>query len=134
MKKFGILIIFALFVTGCASIVSGTHQEIKIDSEPKGATVTTGWEKEKDDKKILAGPAIAGVTPITVSIPRRDGMIEISKEGYKTQTIELKRGFNWWFMGNVILTSPLSSMIDSTTGALYEYKPGEYMVVLEPVK
>ncbi|MDQ5984604.1 MAG: hypothetical protein CSYNP_00299 [Syntrophus sp. SKADARSKE-3] len=135
MKKCLPLVVLAFcLLPGCASIVSGTHQEIKISSEPAGATVIIGWEEEKDNVKTMAGRTVAaGVTPVTVSISRRDGMIEVVKEGYKAQTVKLERGFNYWFLGNVALTSPLSSMIDSTTGALNEYKPGEYMVKLEPV-
>ena len=126
------LIFVVLFLlSGCASIVSGTHQEIKVASEPNGATVATGWETEKDGKKIMNGRAVAGVTPLTVSIARKDGMIEVSKEGYITQIIELKRGFNYWFWGNVALTSPLSSSIDTSTGAINEFKPGEYMISLQ---
>ena len=124
----------ALFFSGCASVISGTHQEIKVDSEPKGATVYTGWQSESDGKTVMAGRAVAGVTPLTVSIPRRDGMIEVAKEGYKSQNIELQRELNYWFFGNVVLTSLLSSCIDTSTGAISEYRPGEFMVSLEPVK
>jgi hypothetical protein len=133
LKRIGLLIVVASFFTGCASIMSGPKQSVMIDSEPKGATVTIGEEMTRDHKKIMAVSNIAGVTPITVTIPRKDGMIEISKEGYRTQQVELVRSMNAWFLGDVVLTSLLSSSIDTSTGALYEYKPGQYMITLVPV-
>lgn len=128
--RMGLLVAVALCLVGCGSIMSGTKQSISIDSDPKGATVTIGEEMTMNGKKVMAISHIAGVTPLTVSVPRKDGMIEISKEGYRTQQVELKRTMNPWFLGNVVLTSLLSSMIDTSTGALYEYKPGEYMISL----
>jgi uncharacterized protein YceK len=140
MKRIGLLIIAALCLSGCASMVSGTNQNIEIDSEPSGATVTVGIEKRDYSyenntttyTKKISTSRIAGVTPITVSIPRKDGIVQISKEGYKTQLIEMKRGLNPWFLGNIVLTSLLSSSIDTSTGAISEYKPGQYMITLEP--
>ena len=117
--------------SGCASIMSGTTQSIEIDSDPKGATVTVGEEMVRNGKKTMAASHIAGVTPLTVAISRKDGMIELTKEGYKTQQVDLKRGLNPWFFGDVILTSLLSSFIDTSTGALHEYSPGQYMITLE---
>ncbi len=134
MKRitFGSLIIVASFFTGCASIMSGTTQSIAIDSDPKGATVTVGEEKTQNGKTIMAVSHIAGVTPLTVAISRKDGMIALSKEGYKTQQVELQRGYNAWLWGDVVLTSLLSTSIDTSTGAWHEYKPGQYMITLVP--
>jgi len=133
MNRIGLLIIVTSFLAGCASIMSGTTQSITIDTEPKGATVTVGEENKKDGKKIMSVHHIAGVTPLTIALARKDGMIAISKEGYKTQDVELNRGINPWFWGDVVLTSLLSSFIDTSTGAIHEYKPGQYMITLEPV-
>jgi len=113
--------------------MSGTYQEIKVDSVPPGATVTTGWESNVDGKVVMTGRSVAGVTPITVSIPRKDGMIEVAKDGYKTQNVQLERELNYWFLGNVVLTSLLSSSIDTSTGAISEYRPGQFMINLEPI-
>jgi len=114
-------------------MMSGTYQEIKVDSVPPGATVTTGWESNVDGKVVMTGRSVAGVTPITVSIPRKDGMIEVAKDGYKTQNVQLERELNYWFLGNVVLTSLLSSSIDTSTGAISEYRPGQFMINLEPI-
>jgi hypothetical protein len=135
MRAIGIafIIVCASFFSGCASIMSGSTQSIEIDSDPKGATITVGEEASKNGKKIMAVSHVAGVTPLTVAISRKDGMIELSKEGYKTQQVDLKRGMNPWFLGDVVLTSLLSSFIDTSTGALHEYSPGQYMISLEKV-
>lgn len=134
MKRiiFGSLIVVALCISGCASIMSGTTQKVAIDSDPKGAKITIGEEKTQDGKKIMINSYYAGITPLTVAISRKDAMIELSKEGYKTQEVELQRGYNAWVWGDVLLTSLLSTSIDTSTGAWHEYKPGQYMITLVP--
>ena len=113
---------------GCASIVSGTKQEIMIDSEPSGATVVVAVRK----KGQLLDQRDAGETPITVEVKRKDGVVLVSKEGYETQEVPLVTKMNPWVWGDIALTSPLSTSIDYSTGAAKQYKPGEYLVTLEP--
>lgn len=136
MMKRTIIIVAAVFLmTGCGSIMSGTTQRVTFDSDPQGATVEIGKKKKKDGEIIIVDSLNAGVTPLTVELPRRDStMVKISMEGYETQEVILKRTMNNWMWGNIALTSPLSTSIDTSTGACNEYKPGEYMVTLQPNK
>jgi hypothetical protein len=120
-------------VYGCASIVSGTTQRVTFDSEPQGAKVTIGKKAKKDGEVILKDSYDAGVTPLVVELSRRSStMVQLSKEGFETQTVELKRTMNPWIFGDVALTSLLSTSIDTSTGACNQYKPGQYMVTLQP--
>jgi hypothetical protein len=129
--------LFAMIVSvgiiyGCASMMSGTTQRVTIDSDPQGATVTIGKKAEKDGKVTLTDTYTAGVTPLVVELPRRSStMVQLSKEGFETQNIELKRKMNNWVWGDIALTSLLSTSIDTSTGAVNEYKPGQYMVTLQ---
>ena len=118
-----------LFFAGCASIQSGTTQTVKISSNPEGATV---YVAEIKDNSILNKVAV-GVTPLSASIARKDGAIVLEKEGYESTSVDLKKELNPWFWGNVLLGSLLSSFIDTSTGAMHEYDPGEYMVDLKPL-
>jgi uncharacterized protein YceK len=137
MKVRGWLItMVAIIVTiyGCASIMSGTTQRVTFDSEPQGATVTIGKKAKKGGQVTLVKSINAGVTPLEVELPRRGStMVQLSKEGFETQTVELKRTINNWFLGDVALLSPLSTSIDTSTGAVNEYKRGQYMVTLQPL-
>lgn len=133
MSRFVPIIFIVFIVSGCASIVSGTTQRVTLDSDPQGATVVIGKEADSDSDEFIKDSYQAGVTPLTVELPRRGStMVRISKEGYKTQTVDLERTMNPWVWGDIALTSPLSTSIDTSTGAANQYKPGEYMITLQP--
>ena len=134
LKKSVTTIVAVLFViSGCATIMSGTTQKVTFDSDPSGAKVVIGKKKKKDGEMTMVDSYDAGVTPLTVELSRRHStIVQISMEGYKTKEVELKRKINNWVLGDVALTSPLSTSIDTSTGACNEYKPGQYMVTLQP--
>ena len=124
-----IRVILALFVlvsySGCATLFSGTHQSITVDSNPKGAIV----EKEGFAQ---------GSTPCTITISRwSSGDIVLSKEGYYRKEVVLTRHFNlytlldipWFLLG--IVPGVVAVGVDVATGAIFEYEPGHIYVQLE---
>jgi len=119
-------------LSGCASMHSGTTQEIKVSSNPVGATVYTGVRSKTEPNVILNSVAV-GKTPLTVRISRKDGAIAVEKAGFVPVQLPLTTKMNPWVWGDILLTSPLSTSIDTSTGAANEYDPGEYMVDLKPV-
>ncbi|MBN1905671.1 MAG: PEGA domain-containing protein [Deltaproteobacteria bacterium] len=136
MIKSCIMLIASMFVfSSCATLFGGgSSQMVTIDSDPQGAKIVVGAKVKEDGKIIMVNEKECGITPIEVSVPRKDGMILVSKEGYETQEVGLVRGMNPWVWGDIIATSPLSTSIDTSTGAYHEYKPGKYMVTLVPEK
>lgn len=125
-----ILAAAAFALTGCASIQSGTSQHVKVSSNPAGATVYVALKKDG----IVSNKVAVGVTPLTVNLSRKHGALFVEKEGYVATEVALTTKMNPWMWGNILLTSPLSTSIDTSTGASREYDPGEYMVDLQPVK
>ena len=123
-----VTLLTSLLFTGCASIVSGTTQEIKVDSNPPGATVYVGEHMGANMKNKVA----VGVTPMKVKISRKDGVIQLEKAGFEPAFVPLNSKMNPWVWGDVAMLSLLSTSIDSSTGANNEYDPGEYMVDLKP--
>ena len=120
----------AILVTGCSSMMSGTTQEIQVNSNPAGATVFLG-SVAKDGSVI--NKVAAGVTPLKVRISRKDGAIVVEKAGYTGVNLPMTTKMNPWMWGNIALTSPLSTSIDTSTGAANQYDPGEYTVDLKPL-
>ena len=86
MKKVVLMmIVFTAFIfTICATILSGTSDEINFTSDPKGADI------------MLDGLKV-GKTPATVSI-KRPGFgnkeITLKLDGYEDRTFMLQKGFN----------------------------------------
>jgi len=122
----------AVLLTGCASMHSGTTQEIRVTSNPPGATVYTGV-RSKTEPNVILNSTARGVTPLTVIISRKDGAIAVEKKGYVPVQLPLTTKMNPWVWGDILLTSPLSTSIDTSTGAANEYDPGEYMIDLKPI-
>ena len=112
--------------------MSGTTQRVTFDSDPPGATVMIGEKKTVDGETVMVNGYNAGVTPLVVELKRKGStLVEIYKDGYKVQEVVLERRMNPWVWGDIALTSPLSTSIDTSTGACNQYKPGQYMVSLE---
>ena len=107
-----------LLQSGCASIVSGRNQDISVRSNPPGASV------EIDGMPM-------GKTPVTTEVKRKKRhQIKIEKQGYLEETRTTKKGFNWWFAGNVIFGGIIGIIIDFATGAVYSVSPDEVNVSL----
>lgn len=118
----------ALFLSGCATLFSGTSQDVRIESTPADASVAVEGRER-------------GTTPITVEVKRPEKgdppEITIDKEGYQEQTLMLDKKFNMVTLLNVInpfnyaLGVPVLGFgIDWYTGALWKYPPEEYTVEL----
>ena len=134
MKKM-ILIFLAVFVfSGCASIVSKSKQEVRITSSPLGANVAI------TDRR---GATVEGITPVLVRLKRGAGYfkkaayaVEIFKEGYEKQTVQISSRVNKWYWVNIPLfiglLGPIGMLIlDPATGAMWTLKPDRIHVNLE---
>lgn len=112
-----LLTVAAAFLTGCASIISGTSQAITIDSNVPGATVSIEGN-------------VVGVTPYSGKIPRKKESIAIvSKAGYTSQPITLTTSFNPVAILSIFWDY---STTDCITGAVWEYAPNSYYANLRP--
>jgi hypothetical protein len=116
------LLILCIIMSGCASVVKGSKQEMSFQSNPEGATVEISGR-------------IIGRTPVTTTIDKKDDQILIfSKDGYKDQKMQLTTTTTGWFFGNIIsgLLGLLGSTVDFASGAMIEYMPSQYYVTLAP--
>ncbi len=126
MKRSVMLFIFAFM--GCASIITGTRQNIKINSTPTGAKVKIMQGQDMIPKNILAWE---GTTPATVKLRREyQYMVIISLEGYKTTEVNLEHGRNGWVWWNILFGGILGFAVDFSNGAAEKLKPNEIHVEL----
>lgn len=121
LKTISPIILFSLFIAGCASIMSGTTQQITFQSTPDGATV-----------KVNGKPL--GKTPLTIQLDKeKNQSLTIEKEGYKTFTTSMDTKLDPWFWGNIVLGGVIGSTTDGINGSMNEYAPGQYIITLEPI-
>lgn len=109
----------AMLPSGCASIISGRHANVAIDTYPTSAHVTI------HDK---TGHEVASVnTPAVVSLERNSKWFmpaqytaTIEAPGYKTTQVPLRSTINPWIIGNVVVGGIPGLIVDDATGACWK--------------
>lgn len=113
----GVASLFLL--TGCATIASGTTQKVSVSSNPSGAMAK-------------ADGTHAALTPTVFTLERKsDHTIEISKDGYRTSTVILRKAFNGMTTGNILIGGIIGGGVDAMSGAMYKLVPERVDVTLE---
>lgn len=109
----------AFIGTGCASVINGKSQDVKVKTTPAGATAT-------------ANGMITQTTPCVFDLRREDNhVIEIKQEGYKTHRILIESTEGGAIFGNLLLGGLVGVIVDSSSGASKVLDPDEIDVVME---
>lgn len=102
-----------LLMPSCATIVSGSKQNIKISSNPSSATIFI------DEVEV-------GKTPFQMKLTRiSEHSVMIKLDGYQTYQTKLTKEFNAWYLGNILIGGIIGLIIDPITGAIYNLSPSE---------
>ncbi len=121
MKVIYLLAIFSLAIvaTGCSSIMSGTTQNVTINSNVPGAEVMVNGNH-------------VGNTPVTARVKRESKMHYIvTKEGYKPYQATMETKLDPWFWGNIIIGGVLGSTTDLGLGTTNKIDPDNLYVELQ---
>jgi hypothetical protein len=110
------ILVISVFITGCATIIHGRQQRVRIDSQPRKAAVTI------NDLSF-------GKTPVITNLERRVKKYEIviELEGYKPYVTALERKFSAWVLGNIVWAGvglPIGVAVDIVTGGMWKLEPG----------
>ena len=120
MRYFTLFALVALFLfSSCATIFSGTRDEILFTSEPSGA-------------KIIMDGYPVGKTPIMLDVRRNLGgrWVAFELEGYEPQYLKLETEFNAVSILN--LTCLICWGVDLATGAATRYSLPSLYIEMEP--
>ena len=109
-----------LMTSSCATIFTGTRDEILFTSEPSGV-------------KIVMDDYTVGKTPIMLDVRRNlsGGWVTLEKEGFESQYIKLETGFN--AISIINLTCLICWAVDLASGAVTQFKAPSLFVEMEPV-
>lgn len=100
-----------LLVSSCATIVSGSKQNVKFSSNPSSATIFI------DEVEV-------GKTPFEIKLARKsEHSVVLKLDGYQTYETKLTKKFNGWYIGNIFFGGLLGLIIDPITGAIYNLSP-----------
>ncbi|QNK77959.1 PEGA domain-containing protein [Winogradskyella sp. PAMC22761] len=108
-----ILFLSVLLLSSCATIISGSRQNVEITSEPSSA-------------KVYINEIEIGQTPVQKNLRRnQEYQLTLKLDGYKTYETKLEKKFNAWYIGNVLIGGIIGLVIDPITGAMHKLKPEE---------
>jgi len=103
--------ITVLSVSGCASIIHGTQQDVGISSTPTGAAVTI------DDTE-------RGVTPVVTKLKRKENhTARIQMAAYQPFETTLMHSVSGWVWGNIVFGGLIGLAVDAVSGGLYKLTP-----------
>lgn len=102
----------SLCCTGCATVITGTVQEVTINSTPPGAHVNVGPH--------------FGVTPERFVFLRGEDYTIEARYGDQVRTMSLNRKFDKVGILNILF--PPGFLVDAVSGAITRYEPDAYMI------
>ena len=119
MKKVMSIILFAVLMSSCASIVSKSSYPVSFTSNPNGSNLVI--------TDSMGLEIYSGKTPTVVELAGKDGFfsgasyrITLSKEGYDNKTIIIQSKLDGWYWGNILFGGLIGMLIvDPATGAMW---------------
>jgi len=117
-----VLIVAAIFLPGCATIIHGPTEQITFTSEPTGAHLTVAGHRT--------------TTPAVLILKRRGKHVaSFNMPGYERQEVQIKEGISLWFLlGNLGFGGIPGYVIDAITGSIGNLSPDNVHANLAPVQ
>jgi len=112
-----------LVLSGCASVVRGVNEDVRIEVTPANAEIRTS-----------AGHACTG--PCVVNVPRKkEFTVTASAPGYQTETIDVDTRVSGkgaaGMAGNVIIGGVVGVGVDAVSGATLDHYPNPVIFSLD---
>lgn len=118
-----LILVAALMLPSCATIVSSGPDIVPVASTPSGA-------------KVMRKGTHVGTTPCNLVFRRTEHaplLVTLELDGYHTQTVTFSRSFNGWFFGNIIFGGIVGVFIDLVSGNCMYLTARQIDVPLVPV-
>ena len=112
------VILAAVLIAGCATIMHGTKQEVGVSSSPTNAKVTV-------DNMPL------GNTPVIANLKRGENhLVKIELEAYAPYETTLTTKVSGWVWGNIVFGGLIGLAVDAISGGLYALTPEQISATL----
>lgn len=122
MKKLIVMMaaVAAVSLTGCATVLNGTHTPYTTESQPGGAMV-----------KFTNGESCT--TPCKLEFRRKDDVrADITMAGYKPTYVLIQSRLAGASFGNILLGGGVGAIVDGSNGASNRLYPNPLIVKLAP--
>ena len=108
-----------IFGAGCATMFTGSSQQVTVSSQPPGA-------------RVIINGGYSGVTPVALLLKtERDYTVTLQREGFQDTTAPIFREFNP--VAALNLLSLVCWVVDLATGALWRLTPTSVYVTMQPL-
>ena len=120
MSRLLAVALIAALLAGCASIIHGSRQDVRVTSVPSGAVVRVNLNNQ------------ATTTPGVLTLNRKEigYVLTFEKQGYKPVEVSLRRTVDGWLFGNILFGGLIGLVIDFASGSSYKLTPDEVSTVL----
>ena len=99
------VLLACLGLSGCASIINGSDEDIEVTSDPPGA-------------QVLVDNVPKGTTPCTIELERdRDYDLDVALPEHCTSRVHLTSSESGLIFGNILFGGVIGAIIDFATGA-----------------
>ena len=106
-----VLVATAVLLSGCASIIHGTGQDVGFSSSPTNALVTINGVE-------------LGRTPLTTELKRKNNhMVKLELDGYMPYETTFTRKVSGWVWGNIVFGGLIGLAVDGISGGIYKLTP-----------
>ena len=113
------------YLGGCATIVEGSDQTLRVSTDPAGAEC----ELRRNGEVI----AVVDQTPGSVTVDKSQYEITVScqLDGYEEAVGTVEPEFEDMTVGNILLGGVIGIGVDAASGAMHEYRPNVTVVLHE---
>ncbi len=115
-------LVVAMFVAGmagCATIVHGTTQQVRVETTPAGAKASVGSQTI--------------ITPGELTLPREYSyIVNLEKPGYTPTYAHINQATSNYVWGDLLLGGFMGAAVDYSDGAAYELAPAIVSATLAP--
>lgn len=122
MKKLLVMlmVVAVVLVSGCATVVNTTMQDVEISSTPANA-------------KVYVDGQLVGQAPLSHKLLRKENhTVRLELEGYNDHEMTLERSVSGWVWGNIVIGGLIGLVVDSVSGGIYKLTPGQVEAEMEP--
>jgi hypothetical protein len=115
-----VVLVAALAMPACGTLMGGTMQPISVQSNPAGAQIET------------QPASTTAQTPATLSLERKTAYtLTVTRTGYAKKQIALERQMRTGVLIADIILFPIGVIVDAVTGAWYKLSPSPITIQLE---
>lgn len=124
LEKFIAVGVAGIALAGCATMVTGSSEDMAILTPPVSATCVLS---NPEGSWTVVTPTVAHVTRSVEPL-----LIRCTKGGYQIARASIPSSVAGWTMGDVVAGGPIGAAVDASTGAINQY-PHSFQLPMQPL-